>query len=173
MPADFLLIIGDREPLGWILTEEVMAFSAHRSRQVALVEKGDRLFLYTTRGCFHSPNKDRGRIIGEATVATPISTLDVPVKFGESEFPIGCELRIDGLVPRSKGLLMNDLVKDLHLFPNQGPKSWGVQLRRVLAPIDKHDANILHKKLERVVKPLSQTRSEYLSRTSFAHPPST
>ena len=103
VPSDFLLIIGDREPLAWILTEQRMAFPSHRSRDAGQLAKGDRLFLYTTRGCFHSPGRGRGRIIGEAAATSEIATLKEPVRFGERSFPTGCSLDIAGLVPRGEG----------------------------------------------------------------------
>jgi hypothetical protein len=100
---DFLLIIGDREPLAWILTDGMMAFPAHRSKDAGQVDVGDRLFLYTTRGCFHSPGRDRGRIIGEATVTSAVATLKKPVEFGEHAYSLGCSLDITGLAPRDEG----------------------------------------------------------------------
>jgi hypothetical protein len=170
MPAaDYLLIIGGREPLAWILTEGTMAFPAHRSRDVGQIAKGDRLFLYTTRGCFHSPGRDRGRIMGEATVSTKVSALKKPVEFGEHSYSLGCSLDITGLAPRDEGPEMFVLVDDLHLFPpHSSPKSWGVRLRRVLAPLDKHDAGVLHKKLSAVMLPVAKSRAGYLDRTRFA-----
>lgn len=170
MPAaDYLLIIGDREPLAWILTEGLMAFPPHRSKDAGRISKGDRLFLYATRGCFHSPGRDRGRVIGEATVTTAISTLKKPVEFGKHSYSLGCSLDITGLAPRDEGPEMIDLVDDLHLFPpKSSPKSWGVRLRRVLAPLDKHDAGVLHKQLARVMRPAEESRVGYLERTRFA-----
>ena len=168
MAADYLLIIGDREPLAWILSEGLMAFPAHRSRDAGQVSEGDRLFLYTTRGCFHNPGRDRGRVIGEATVSTGVSTLKNPVEFGERSYTLGCSLDITGLAPRDEGPEMIGLVDSLHLFLNSDPKSWGVRLRRVLARLDKHDAGVLHKKLQPVMLAVNKSRDGYLERTRFA-----
>jgi len=168
VPADFLLVIGDREPLAWILSEGMMAFPAHRSREAGQVLEDDRLFLYTTRGCFHSPGRDRGRVIGEATVTSAVCSLDEPVEFGDHAFPLACTLNITGLAPRDTGPEMIQMVGDLHLFPGADPKSWGVRLRRVLAPLDRHDASVLHKHLARAMRPVAETRPGYLDRTRFA-----
>lgn len=168
MSANFLLVIGDREPLAWILTEWKMAFPPYRSRDAGQVSKGDRLFLYTTRGCFHSPGHDRGRVIGEATVTSEIATLKEPVEFGEQSFPMGCSLDITGLVPRGEGPEMIGLVDVLHLFASSNPKSWGARLRRVLAPLDQHDARVLHTRLARVMKPVAEARTGYLDKTRYA-----
>jgi hypothetical protein len=41
---DFLLVIADRKPLAWVLTDERMAFS-RGSSHLASVGEGDRLFI--------------------------------------------------------------------------------------------------------------------------------
>jgi hypothetical protein len=166
MAADFLLVLGDREPLAWVLTEQRMAFPEHRARQAAALSVGDRLFLYTTRGCFRSYSHDRGRVVGEAIVTSAVSLLDVPVEFDDQPFPLGCGLQITGLAPRNEGLEITNVVEALHLFPN--PRAWAIQLRRVLAPLDRHDAGVLHRKLDGLTRPLQESRDEYLARTRFA-----
>ena len=94
MSSDFLLVIGDREPLAWILTQGMMAFPVYRSQTARQVSEGDRFFLYTTRGCFRNPTRDRGRVIGEATVTAPVRMLDEPVEFGDHSFQLGCSLNM-------------------------------------------------------------------------------
>ncbi|HKF79950.1 MAG TPA: hypothetical protein VKB17_03920, partial [Thermoleophilaceae bacterium] len=66
--ATYLLILGEREALAWVLREQRMAFSARRARSASALTLGDRLLLYTTRGCFHNPTRDRGRVIGAGEV---------------------------------------------------------------------------------------------------------
>jgi hypothetical protein len=74
--ADYLLVIGEREASAWILRESRMAFPATRRAEVDQLAVGDRLFLLTTRGCFHNPGRDRTRGIGRATVASPVVPLE-------------------------------------------------------------------------------------------------
>jgi hypothetical protein len=59
----FLVPIGNRDALRWILAESRMAFVAERAALVEKLRTGTRLFLYTTRGCFKNPSGDRGRVI--------------------------------------------------------------------------------------------------------------
>jgi hypothetical protein len=66
--ASYLMPIADREPLMWILHERRTAFPSYRRSDAERLAAGDRLLLYTTRGCFHNPTRDRGRVIGVATV---------------------------------------------------------------------------------------------------------
>ena len=162
MAENFLLVIGDREPLAWVLTEERMAFTTGRASLARRLTPGDRLFLYTTRGCFRNPTRDRGRVIGEATVKTTVTTLEKPVEFGDLAFPLGCHLHITGLAARAAGVQLGTMLDKLHLFPD--PKTWSVRLRQVLVPIDAHDATLLHGELASIMQPSHVHRPEYLSR---------
>ena len=64
--ASYLLPISDREPLIWILREQKTALPRYRRRDAERLTTGDRILLYTTRGCFRNPTRDRGRVIGVA-----------------------------------------------------------------------------------------------------------
>src|SRR5258708_10752130 len=90
--SSYLLIISDREALAWILSTQRMAFPPRRGRSVPELQPGDNLLLYTTRGCFRNPSRDRGRVIARATVNSAVSHLDVFVEFGGRTFPVGCSL---------------------------------------------------------------------------------
>ena len=160
MAKDYLLLLADREPLTWVLTAEQMAFPAGRARLAGQLAKQDRLFLYTTRGCFHNPTKDRGRIIGEATVTSTARTLDEPVVFGDHVFPLGCAINITGLVARDYGPELATLVARMHLFPDSN--TWSARLRRVLAPLDEHDAALLHEELSTLLGDPATHRDSYL-----------
>jgi hypothetical protein len=81
-------VIGDARPLAWVLAEQRMAFPTWRRHQVAALEIGDELFIYTTRGCFHNPNRDRGLVIGLALVSLDVRDLPKPVVFGERRFSL-------------------------------------------------------------------------------------
>ena len=154
-------MIGDSEPLAWILAAERMAFSRSRSH----LAEGDRLFLYATRGCFHNPTRDRGRVIGEARVAGSVKVLPEPVVFGDKAFPFGCDLQITGLAAWDAGPELRDMVGRLHRFPD--PQTWSAQLRRVLVPLDAHDAAIVHSELAPLMKALPLNRAGYLERSRF------
>jgi hypothetical protein len=153
---DFLLVIADREPLAWILTDERMAFSRGNS---ALAED-DRLFLYATRGCFRNPGRDRGRVIGEAVVTSSVRLLPMPVVFGGRKFPFGCNLQISGLAARDAGPELRDMVGRLHRLPD--PRTWSAQLRRALVPLDAHDAAIVHASLAPLMRAPAVHRDGYL-----------
>lgn len=131
----FILVISDRDALGWILSQQRMAFAPSRYHLVEALTVGDRLALYTTRGCFNSPTRDRGRVIGTATVTSPLSTMDSPVTFGGREFNKDCTLHIDRLAAVDQGPELASLVTMLHTFP----EAWRIYIRRTLVPLDERD----------------------------------
>jgi hypothetical protein len=137
--ASYLLPIADREPLVWILRERRTAFPIYRRHDAERLIPGDRLLLYTTRGCFHDPTRDRGRVIGVATIKGRIKHLAEPIRFGEKEFPIGVDLALQTLVPRDEGVELAPLVPSLpKTFSN--PAAWSATLRRALVPFDDEEA---------------------------------
>lgn len=131
MPSSHLLIIGDRAALSWVVTEQRMAFPAGRAKAAHALAEGDEIFLYTTRSCFRNPTRDLGRVVGRATVASPVRALDEPVVFGERVFPEGCRLDVSGLARCREGLVLRDLVPRLAVFPD--PATWSVRMRRAVA----------------------------------------
>lgn len=165
MPADadratYLLPIAERTPLAWIIATQSTAIAAHRATYAARLATGDRLLLYTTRGCFHNPTRDRGRIIGEATVTEPARLTDPPVRFGTAEFPYLVKLEITTLAPLREGVDLSALVPTLPgTFPNAG--AWSVWLRRPLVPVDPADAAVLREHLAAVAGPYAANAGTY------------
>ena len=104
MSRSYLLVLGEVTALAWVLAEQRMAFSAQSRSQAMALGIGDELLLYTTRGCFHNPTRDRGRVIGVAVVKSDIRELPEPVVFGERRYVTGCNLSIQGLAPFRGGV---------------------------------------------------------------------
>ncbi len=149
-PRHYLLPIADREPLAWILRTQQTAFSDNRAREAEALEVGDILFLYTTRGCFRNPTRDRGRVIGRAPVKAPASRAGRPPSFGGREYPYVVALHIESLAPLRGGLELAPLISRLaRTFPDPG--SWSVRMRRALVPLHPADAAIIDSELGRHV----------------------
>jgi hypothetical protein len=165
--ASYLLIIGDREALGWILTESRTAFPSAGRSEVATVTEGDELFLYTTRGCFKNPTRDRGRVIGTATVAGPVKHLAEPARFGDRDFPVGCDLEVGRLAGFGEGIALQPLVEHLDAF-KRSAHAWSIQLRRPLLRLSDDDANLLSGRLADAT--LSESTASY---TRWWKPPAT
>lgn len=147
----YLLVIGDRQALAWVLSQQRMAFSQRRRTSAEHLRPGDRLFLYTTRSCFKNPTRDRGRVIGEATTTSPVTALDAPVVFGDRDFTAGCSLRLDTLAVAHGGVELSKLVEKMHAF--RVPDRWAVYLRRPLVPLDAADATLIRTHLTQVAGP--------------------
>ncbi len=154
--------IAEREPLRWIVAEQRSAFPAHRAKDAARLAKGDSVLLYTTRGCFHNPTRDRGYVVGCARVATPAHTLSKPVRFGDREFPIGVRLEIELLARPRTGVVLGDLVSQLgDSFPKA--RAWSAYMRRALVPLHDDDAALLIDLLRPLARPYREMRDRYAS----------
>lgn len=163
MPSDHLVLISDRDALAWVLSNARMAFASNRRRAAEALRVGDNLLLYTTRGCFHNPTRDRGRVIGAATVGSLVVQLQEPVVFGDREFAYGCDLLIEHLAPFGEGVVMAELVDELRLFPK--PAAWSAVLRRSLVPLERQDAELLRRRLRNCAIEPSTALAGYLERS--------
>jgi hypothetical protein len=85
-------------------------------------------------------------VIGTATVASPVEGLDVPVEFGGREFPRGCAIAVESLVPWGQGVELQPLVDRLAAFPNV--KASSIQLRRPLLRLPHSDAELIRERLQ-------------------------
>jgi hypothetical protein len=149
--ASYLLVIGDREALGWIVSSGRMAFRSARRSEVRALKAGDELFLYTTRDAFKNPTRDRGRIIGTARVDSEVAQLKHSVSFGGREYPVGCKLVVGPLARFGSGVELAPLVRKLETFAGAGD-AWWIWLRRPLLRLTGRDAYHLHRELDKVVK---------------------
>lgn len=160
MRRHYLLPIADREPLAWIVGEQVTAFGEHRRREAFALAVGDVLFLYTTRGCFRNPTRDRGRVIGRALVSSPASEVDKPRRFGDRGYPIVVGLAIESLAPLREGVELAPLVARLRsTFPD--PATWSIRMRRALVPVEERDAKVIDAQLGRVATAYDQAVGSY------------
>jgi hypothetical protein len=139
-----------------------MAFSPGRERDAGALQVGDLLLLYATRGCFHNPTRDRGRVIGRATVRKRARTLEEPVTFAGRVFTLGCDIRVRGLAPFGAGVELAPLVKSLASFPDV--RSWSARMRRPLVPLAATDASRLLSLLAPLEGDLDAARATYVAR---------
>lgn len=142
-----LLILGERAGVAWVLTHEQMAFARHRRAEAGQVSVGDRFLLYTTRGCFHNPTRDRGRVIGHAYVTSSVTPLGEPVTIAGRDFELSCSIRVDQLLPRGEGVILSELVPELAVFPN--PNAWSARLRRPVLTLPQPDVDLIVGRLGR------------------------
>ncbi|MER5413985.1 hypothetical protein [Streptomyces virginiae] len=141
MSTTHLMIISDHDALRWVVTEQRMAFPTGRSKLAQSVNEGDEVLLYTTRGCFRNPTRDRGRLMGRATVSSPVRALPKPLRLAERSFSDGCSLNIHSLAQWREGLVLSDLVPQLQVFPD--PAAWSVRMRTAALLLPAADAHLL------------------------------
>ena len=160
MARSFLLPIADREPLAWIVREQRTAFTDNRARDAAALESGDVLFLYSTRGCFRNPTRDRGRVIGRAIVVGAATRARRAPAFGDRKYPNIVDLDIESLAPLRSGIELAPLVPKLsQTFPDAA--TWSVRMRRALVPLGERDASLIARKLASVALPYSEAARGY------------
>lgn len=146
--------------LGWLLTEQRMAFRGFRS-EVRALRTGDQLFLNTTRGCFGTSGRDRGRIVAQGEVRSRAVALDNPVEFAKRTFPVGCDIQFTEAAARQEGPEIAPFVPEMDLFRGT-EKRWSIRLRRPLAPLTPRDAEILSKALSKSPRhPLREVLGDY------------
>lgn len=136
--AHYLLVIGNREALGWLLTEQRMAFRSLQ-REVRVLAPGDHLLLYTTRGCFGNPGRDRGRVIASGRAISAATPLEQAVEVAGRSFPFGCEVEFKTATAWPKGVEFAPLVPNLELFDGAS-NHWSFRMRRPLVALPSHDA---------------------------------
>jgi hypothetical protein len=161
----YLLILGERRAIAWVLREQRMAFPRTARAEVDRLAAGDELFIYTTRGAFNNPTRDRGRVVGRAVVTSVVTEFDEPVEISGREFPRGCEIRVETLAPWRSGVDLAAFVEQLEAFPN--PKAWSIYLRRPLLRLPPADARLLDHRLKPLVGSLNDNIQGYLDRADF------
>ncbi|MGR6320058.1 hypothetical protein Q2K19_25570 [Micromonospora soli] len=164
MSRSYLVVLGHREAIGWVLREQRMAFPSTPRAEVAALGEGDRLFLYATRGAWLNPTRDRGRVIGLARAQGAVRRFGDPIEIAQRIFVSGCDLEVDGLVPYPCGLELQPLVGQLDAFPK--PEAWSIYLRRALLRLSDADADLLGAR----VRPLVTSREEALGSYPWARP---
>lgn len=158
-----LAIIADRQALGWVLQEQRLAFPEPRYRHIfPALAAADQLYLYTTRGCYRNPGRDRGLVIGTATVMGDLERPSNPRVVRGRELLIEVPVRIEALAPLGNGVNVADTVEKMTSFPK--PESWSVYLRRSLYSLTEHDATLLDRKLRKYAGQHHEHLDGYLER---------
>lgn len=155
------MIISDRVALGWVLSKQRMAFPRQRAAEVAGVRPNDQLLIYTTRGCFHNPTRDRGRVIGVARATTDVKRLRQRVVIAGRTFELGLSFELAQLAPLGTGVELAPLVPVLDVFRNKA--AWSAALRRPLLALPSRDATKLRRMVAKVASEPSEVVDEYLA----------
>lgn len=157
----YLLILGEREAVAWVLRESRMAFPPTNRREVDRLTVGDELFLLTTRGCWHNPTRDRTRVIGRARVVTPVESYARPVSIAGRDFTRHCAIEVELLAPYLRGVELAPLLPRMAAFPDKRAGAWSIRLRRPLLALPTADADLLRTELTEVAVDPADVVQEY------------
>ena len=158
--ASHLVIIGEGEALAWVLLNRRMAFTVHRRTMATAVRQDDEVFIYTTRGAFHNPTRDRGRVIARARASTATEFLPEPVEIAGRTFELACDLELLGLAPLGAGVELVPLVERLEAFPNK--RGWKIWLRRPVLELPRADADLVRRLVDDVARAPADVVGAYL-----------
>jgi hypothetical protein len=128
--------------------------------------------LYTTRGCYRNPTRDRGLVMGRAVVTSEPKQLRCPVSFRDREFSTGFDVEVTEVARLHTGVELAPLAGSLAFLPDRD--TWSVRLRRSLIPLDYDDAVALSTPLDRLLRPRDEVLADYqaAARLSSSPPPS-
>lgn len=166
MSTAYLVVLGERDAIRWVLEQQRMAFPATPRSEVAALSPGDQLLLYATRGAWHNPGRDRGRIIGSATPLSAVRVLETPIEIAGRSFHSTCDLRIEGVVPYPGGLELRPFVDKLMAFPKR--HAWSIYLRRALLQLPEDDLVLLKRELQPLLVPRDRAFTTYPSKPAGA-----
>jgi hypothetical protein len=158
----YLLIIGERVALAWILGQSRMAFPPTRRAEVDRLAIGDELFLTTTRGCFHNPSRDRTRIIGRASVESEVLPLQQHIEIAGRRFAASCDIALHSLAPYRGGVELAPLVSDIECLRDS--TAWGMRLRRPLLELSASDRVLVNQRLQQIALRAADALPDYLTR---------
>ncbi|GAA3813315.1 hypothetical protein GCM10022226_37560 [Sphaerisporangium flaviroseum] len=161
--SSYLLILGEREAVAWVLREGRMAFPPTSRSEVNKLKVGDELFVLTTRGCWHNPTRDRTRVIGLAKVVSDVVAYEEPVSIAGRDFTRGCEIEVEQLTPYLTGVDLVPLVPRLETFPDKRAGAWSIRLRRPLLELAEADAHLLRDALATVSGEPADVIPDYLA----------
>ena len=117
------------------------------------------MLLYSTRGSWRNPTRDRGRVFGEAIVGSSPKRLHRPIKVAGREFEIGVDLEIQGLTSWGEGVDLSLLVPKLSMFPNKS--AWSARLRNSLVDVPDVDRRLIVTRLRPLLHPPNDVLPDY------------
>lgn len=130
----WLIVIGDQEPLDWVLKNERMAFRDTVRTQD--IEPGERFAIYVTRGAFRNPTRGFSQIVALGEFKGGIERKAATVA-GES-YARSARLSITATVKDVKdGLPFKPLVDKLAFI--RVKSGWPTYVRRTLVSIPETD----------------------------------
>jgi hypothetical protein len=134
-----------------------MAFTSQRYGLASEIKPGAELFLYTSRGCFGNPTRDRGRVVGLAQARSEL--IPKRLHIGGRVFDYVQDITITGLCARGDGVELAARVSSMSTFPSA--TSWSAHLRKPLLRLDPVDAGRLGREVVPRLCGLNEASADY------------
>ncbi len=126
-PQCWVVVLAEAEGLRWVLEHSRMAWTEASATRASRIRPGDRIVLYVGRGAFHNPTRDESQLLGFAEVTSPVRRLPRPVELGGRTFVVGCDLRLERVLPERHGVPIRPLVGRLSFVKRKDV--WGQYCR--------------------------------------------
>lgn len=140
-PRHWLIVLAEAEGLRWVAENRRMAFSESLGRRARRMRPGDRLVLYVSRGAFHNPTRDRSKLAGLDTVASPVARLRRPLDLAGRRFVWACDLTFEALLPPRQGVPVEPLLDRLSFVKRR--EAWGQYFRAGLLELSDTDFRLM------------------------------
>lgn len=148
-PVPWLIVIGEREGLRWVVEHQRMAF---RDTVKGSPSAGDAFAIYVSRGAFHNPGRDEAQILGLGTFKTGIERRATTV--GDERYARTARLEISDVRPERQGLPFRPLVESLTFIAKKS--GWAAYVRQTLVPIPEADLDLIAKRFRELPTPSPQ-----------------
>ena len=129
----WLVVVGEREALRWIVKNKRMAFREYIN--TSEIAARDEMAVYVTRGAFHTPTRDQSQVLALGQFASRPTPRPVTI-LGES-YPTSVGLRLSQVLPEREGMPFKPLVPKMRFIKKKS--GWAAYLRRSLVRITDED----------------------------------
>jgi hypothetical protein len=137
----WVVVLGERGGVAWVLNESRMAWTEASSRRADRIQVSDMCALYITRGAYHNPTRDEGQLIAVGTMSSPPSRLARPVVIAGKTFVTACDLQITTRLPEREGVSVRPLVGQLSFVRRKDV--WGQYFRSGLIEVSSEDFEVM------------------------------
>jgi hypothetical protein len=141
----WLIVLGEKTALEWVLQNQRMAFRAHVPTTELRV--GAPIALYVTRGAFHSPVRDESHIAALGKITSEVRS--EPVEVAGELYQSWCSLSLEVSSPLRRGLPFRPLVDQLEFIRKK--QGWSMYLKRTLVQISDRDFSIIKQAFMRYI----------------------
>lgn len=141
----WIWVFGDIDGLRWVLERNRMAFPEHAAGRARRIAAGDSAVLYTTRGAYSNPTRDRSRLQSIVDVVGEANHHE-PVEIAGREVTWSCPIQPRVVLEERQGPEVAPLAAELEHVKR--PAVWGQYFRNSPIAVSARDFDVLAKAVE-------------------------